>query len=299
MSVKKRTIFERLFWSPNYFTIAIRKKQGAELPIWERKKYVPDYVMPVTRNHWVADPMLVEDNGHTYMFYEAVLNGKGRIEVVAINDDGTTSKPMVALEREYHLSYPFVFQYNDEWYMIPESCAVHKVQLLKATYFPTEWEYMTTLLDEYAVDTTIQEINGKLLMLTFLPQIGSENVIPKAFWIDRSNGIRLNEIPWPKYDMLLVRGAGKMIKGTNGYIRPAQINQTLSYGDGVLFAMCHCTDTAYEETEIGRISAENICVHGLKADGLHTYAATERFEAIDIRCQLRDPWKVLRRLTRG
>lgn len=297
MSMKKRTIFERLFWSPNYFTIAIRKKQSEELPIWERKCFVSDYVMPATRNYWAADPMLAEDNGHTYMFYEAVLNGKGRIEVVEINNDGTTSKPMVALEREYHLSYPFVFRHGDEWYMLPESCAANKVQLLKATHFPTEWQYVTTLLDEYAADTTIQEINGKLLMLTFLPQSGSENVIPKAFWVDLSNDIRLNEIPWPEFDTLLVRGAGKMIKDTGRYIRPAQINQPLSYGDGVLFAQCNCTDAAYEETEIGRLSAENIHIRGVKADGLHTYAATERFEVIDVRCQLPDPLKILRRVT--
>lgn len=294
--MKKRTVFERLFWSPNYFTIAIRKRLSEELPIWERQSFVPDCVMPASRNYWIADPMLAEDNGHTYMFYEAVINGKGRIEVVEINGDGTISKPMVALEREYHLSYPFVFRDDEEWYMIPESCAANKVQLLKATYFPTDWQYVTTLLDEYAVDTTIQEINGRFLMLTFLPQVGSENVVPKAFWIDLSGDIRLNEISWNEFDTLLVRGAGKMIKDMGRYIRPAQINQPLSYGDGILFAQCHCTDMAYAETEIGRLNADNIHIHGLKADGLHTYAATEQFEAIDVRCRLFDPWKALRRL---
>lgn len=87
-----------------------------------------------------------------------------------------------------------------------------------------------------------------------------------------------------------------MIKNTGSYIRPAQINQPLSYGDGILFAQCHCTDMTYAETEIGRLNADNIQIHGLKADGLHTYAATEQFEAIDVRCRLFDPWKALCRL---
>ena len=294
--MKKRTLFERLFWTPNCFTIAIRKRDAQEAPIWERKHFQPDYVMPATRNYWVADPMLAEDNGKTYLFYEAAHHDKGRIEVVELYANGTTSQPAVALEREYHLSYPFVFKHDGEWYMIPESCAIHEVQLLKATHFPTDWEYVTTLLKENAVDTTVQNVNGKLLLLTFLPQAGSECVFPKAFWLDWSDDIILTEIPWPNFDSLQVRGAGRMLADGRRYVRPAQLNQPMSYGDGVLFEECRCSDAPYGEKEIGRLLVENLHVPGWKVDGLHTYAATTQFEVIDIRCQLPDPCKILRKV---
>ena len=294
--MKKRTLFERLFWTPNCFTIAIRKRDAQEAPIWERKHFQPDYVMPATRNYWVADPMLAEDNGKTYLFYEAAHHDKGRIEVVELYANGTTSQPAVALEREYHLSYPFVFKHDGEWYMIPESCAIHEVQLLKATHFPTDWEYVTTLLKENAVDTTVQNVNGKLLLLTFLPQAGNECVFPKAFWLDWSDDIKLAEIPWPKFDSLQVRGAGRMLADGRRYVRPAQLNQPMSYGDGVLFEECRCSDAPYGEKEIGRLLVENLHVPGWKVDGLHTYAATTQFEVIDIRCQLPDPCKILRKV---
>lgn len=294
--MKKRTLFERLFWTPNCFTIAIRKRDAQEAPIWERKHFQPDYVMPATRNYWVADPMLAEDNGKTYLFYEAAHHDKGRIEVVELYANGTTSQPAVALEREYHLSYPFVFKHDGEWYMIPESCAIHEVQLLKATHFPTDWEYVTTLLKENAVDTTVQNVNGKLLLLTFLPQAGSECVFPKAFWLDWINDIKLTEIPWPNFDSLQVRGAGRMLADGRRYVRPAQLNQPMSYGDGVLFEECRCSDAPYGEKEIGRLLVENLHVPGWKVDGLHTYAATTQFEVVDIRCQLPDPWKILRKV---
>ena len=294
--MKKRTLFERLFWTPNCFTIAIRKRDAQEAPIWERKHFQPDYVMPATRNYWVADPMLAEDNGKTYLFYEAAHHDKGRIEVVELYANGTTSQPAVALEREYHLSYPFVFKHDGEWYMIPESCAIHEAQLLKATHFPTDWEYVTTLLKENAVDTTVQNVNGKLLLLTFLPQAGNECVFPKAFWLDWSDDIKLAEIPWPNFDSLQVRGAGRMLADGRRYVRPAQLNQPMSYGDGVLFEECRCSDAPYGEKEIGRLLVENLHVPGWKVDGLHTYAATTQFEVIDIRCQLPDPCKILRKV---
>ncbi len=252
--------------------------------------------MPATRDYWMADPMLAENNGKTYLFYEAAHHDKGRIEVVELYDNGTTSRPKVALEREYHLSYPFVFKHNEEWYMIPESCAIHEVQLLKAKRFPMEWEYVTTLLKENAVDTTVQNIAGKLLLLTFIPKAGSEEVYPKVYWLDWTDNMELKEIPWPNFDPLQVRGAGKMIADGERYVRPAQINQETSYGDGVLFAECCCSNAEYAEKEVGRLLPDDLCVSGWKVDGLHTYAATKQFEVVDVRCQLPDPWKIVRRL---
>lgn len=296
--MRERTLIERLFWSPNYFTIAIRKKNEYESPIWERKFFQPDYVMPATREYWMADPMLAEENGKTYLFYEAAHHNKGRIEFVELNDDGTTSQPAVALEQKHHLSYPFVFQRGGEWYMIPESCAIGEVQLWKASHFPTDWEYATTLLKERAVDTTVQAFGENLLLLTFLPQSGSERVYPKAFWLKWDSDIRLEEFPWEAFNPLQVRGAGRIITDSSRHIRPVQRNRETSYGDGLLFAECRFSDVGYAEKEIGSLEAENLCVPGWKVNGLHTYAATERFEVIDLRCQLADPWKVLRRLTR-
>lgn len=296
--MKQRTLLERLFWAPNYFTIAIRKRSKHEQPIWERNFFQPDYVMPATRNYWVADPMLAEHHGKTYLFYEAVCHNKGRIEVVSLNEDGSTSRPAVVLEQNHHLSYPFVFQRAGEWYMIPESSAIREVQLWKATHFPTEWQYVTTLLKDSAVDTTVQTWGETLLLLTFLPQAGNERVFPKAFCLEWGYNIQLKEISWTNFDSLLVRGAGRIIVDGARYIRPAQCNQEMSYGDGLLFAECSLSDTAYEEKEIGRLDAKSLCVPGWKVDGLHTYAATERFEVIDLRCQLPDPWKILRRLAK-
>lgn len=296
--MKKRTIIERLFWSPNFFTIAVRKRKAQEAPIWKRKYFKSDYVLPAMRDYWVADPMLAEYNGKTYMFYEAAHKNKGRIEVVELYDNGTTSQPIVALEREYHLSYPFVFEYCDDWYMIPESCAIHEVQLLKATHFPEKWEYVTSLLNENAVDTTVQSVNGKYLMLTFIPHDKGEQVVPKAFWLDLCGDIKLTAISWTDFNQLHVRGAGNIIVDDEQYIRPSQINQTSSYGDGIMFSECRCSNKVYEEKEIFRMLAEDLCIPGWKVDGLHTYAATEKFEVIDIRCQLPDPWKILRKVFR-
>lgn len=293
----KRSFLERLFWSPNFFTIAIRHRRENDLPIWERLQFRAEYTMSATPNHWAADPMLAEENGETYLFYEAVHRGKGRIEVVQIQENGTVGAPQVALEREYHLSYPFVFRHEGCWYMIPESCAVDEVQLFKAEEFPAKWTYVTTLLHAHAADTTVQKINGKLLLLTFLPQDGCERVIPEAYWLTMTkNGAALQKISWQEYDTLRVRGAGKLLKADEAFIRPAQVSRENSYGDAIAFFAAQPQGDAYQESYHTALLPEHISGCKYKVDGLHTYAVGSRFEVIDVRCQLFDPTKLLRKL---
>lgn len=67
----KRSLLERLFWSPNFFTIAIRRRRETDAPIWERLQFQTEYTMPATPDCWAADPMLAEENGKTYLFYES------------------------------------------------------------------------------------------------------------------------------------------------------------------------------------------------------------------------------------
>lgn len=294
----KRSLLERLFWSPNFFTIAIRRRRETDAPIWERLQFQTEYTLSATPDCWTADPMLAEESGKTYLFYEAVHHGKGRIEVVQIRENGSVSTPQVALERDYHLSYPFVFRYEGSWYMIPESCAIDEVQLFRAERFPEKWVYVTTLLHSHAADTTVQSMDGKLLLLTFLPQSGSECVTPEAYWLTIENEMaELQQIPWPKYDTLTVRGAGRFLNANGSMIRPVQVSRVNSYGDAVAFFSAQPQVDVYQEERISALLPEHVSGCKYRVDGLHTYALGNDFEVIDVRCQLPDPTKILRKLT--
>lgn len=292
-----KSFIEKLFWNPNYFTIAIRKKKDKTDSLFNTHTFHSDLELRSNPNYWVADPMLVQDEEKTYLFYEACHNGKGIIEVVQIMNDGSVSAPKIALEREYHLSYPFVFRIDDSWYMIPESCACNKVQLFKATDFPLKWEFKQTLLDEYAVDTTVVEKDGRLLLTTFIANSESEAVIPKAYWIDFNDGIAsLKRISWENYDEYNVRGAGGFFIENGELIRPAQINQANSYGDGVALKRISISEDCISETDIVRVSSKDVQFSSYRFDGLHTYTCTDKYEAIDVRCSFFDIFKPIKKL---
>ena len=284
-----RSFFRKLFFWPNFFTIAVRAKRDETDSLVTTHTFRTKAVMHSTLRHWVADPMLATDGDETYLFYEACHRGKGRIEVCAVTQAGMPGRARTVLEKEYHLSYPFVFRYHGQWYMIPESCAANEVQLYKATSFPDKWEYQKTLLNQYAVDTTVQELDGRLLMLTFTAQKADEAVTPHAYWIDDMEGIaEPKEIRWESFNPYRVRGAGGLIQIHDRLMRPAQVNRKDSYGCGLVFNELLIKDDTLSEQEIFQISTAEISTPVRSASGLHTYSSEGSIEAIDVRCDLFD-----------
>ncbi|HVF97963.1 MAG TPA: hypothetical protein VM871_11605, partial [Flavisolibacter sp.] len=96
------------------------------------------------KNVFYADPFVVEKDGVNYLFFEEMdyTNNKAHIVVITIDEAKIFSESKVVLERPYHLSYPFLFAHNGDYYMIPETAANKTVELYKATAFPFKWEHV-------------------------------------------------------------------------------------------------------------------------------------------------------------
>lgn len=101
------------------------------------------------RADFVADPFLIQVQSVWYLFFE-VFNAQtkqGDIACAKSNDGFTWNYQKVVLDEPYHLSYPFVFEWNDTIYMIPESAACRKLKLYKAVSFPSQWQEVAVLLE--------------------------------------------------------------------------------------------------------------------------------------------------------
>lgn len=292
--MKTSDLFAKLFVTGRYFTIALRRCQDES--VLKNRIFTPQYLMPANGQEWFADPMLVDAEGKTWLFYEAVLGDKGHIEVAQVFDDCTLGTPAVVLKDDCHYSYPFVFQHENTWYMIPESSASSEVRLYRATSFPEKWEKCAVLLRERAVDSTVFEQNGQLYLLTYCPMPDSERVVPQAYKLELGEDkAELMPLQWQDYDTLRVRGAGPVFLESGEQYRPAQISREQRYGDGLVFYRI-CDPSEYKEEAICEMKSECLRIHGVYADGLHTYCRTDRFEAIDIRCGTVDYSKPFRKL---
>jgi len=98
---------------------------------------------------YIADPFLVQTSSGFYMFFELVdaFSGKGKIAVAGSEEGADWDFIGEVLEESFHLSFPFVFQYEGEWYMIPESAADRSIRLYRAENFPRDWRFEEKLLE--------------------------------------------------------------------------------------------------------------------------------------------------------
>lgn len=81
-----------------------------------------------------ADPFLAVKDDRLYLFYEEYrYRDKGIIKMTSTCDLVTWSVPQVVLSEHFHLSYPWVFKHEGQWYMMPETAAAHEIRLYKAT----------------------------------------------------------------------------------------------------------------------------------------------------------------------
>lgn len=97
---------------------------------------------------FVADPFMVISNGKYYMFFE-VMNresGQGDIGYATSPDGRKWNYGKIIIDEYFHLSYPYIIEWDSCYYIIPESAEDLSVRLYKAISFPEKWEYIGNLL---------------------------------------------------------------------------------------------------------------------------------------------------------
>ena len=113
---------------------------------------------------YVADPFMIRHGGMWHMFFEILPEEveKGVIGLASSEDGRKWSYRQVVLEEEFHLSYPYVFEFEGAHYMVPESHQDSSVRLYKAVDFPTRWEHVGNLLEgEEFVDCSPFHFQGR------------------------------------------------------------------------------------------------------------------------------------------
>jgi hypothetical protein len=113
---------------------------------------------------FVADPFLVKEGEEWNLFFEVYNNDtqQGDLAVATSTNTWTWKYERLIIDEPFHLSYPYVFKADDEYYLIPESFEDNSIRLYKADDFPTKWSYVKTLVEgrDY-VDNSIVFYNNK------------------------------------------------------------------------------------------------------------------------------------------
>lgn len=200
---------------------------------------------------FVADPFLINENNIFYMFFEVVntITAQGDIGLAESNDGINWSYKQIVLDESFHLSYPCVFKYNNEYYMIPETSAVKAIRLYKANNFPYNWSFVKTIASgRNFVDNTIFYFNSTWWLFT---ETGNNDVL-RLYYSDSLLGLWIEHPRSPIItgDANIARPGGNVIMFDNRIFRFAQDDYPY-YGNQVwAFEITNLTKQEYNEKRI-------------------------------------------------
>jgi hypothetical protein len=201
---------------------------------------------------FAADPFMVQVHDNWHMFFEVMNSETRKGEIgAAISKNGLEwNYQQIVLSEPFHLSYPYVFQVNGEYFMIPESYDANSMRLYRADPFPLKWSYAGTLLEGPWVDSSIFFFEDRWWV--FSNPVAPENQVLELFYADAVTG------PWQRHPMSpliiennrIARGGGRVIV-LNG--RPVRFAQDCFpfYGTKVrAFEVSLLTTSGYAEKEL-------------------------------------------------
>ena len=275
LQISEHKIRRRIIHQP--WSLMLGKKSEEEKFDWSRLSLK----VPPRGVFW-ADPFILKKQNKSYLFFEEYVRqtALGRIAYALIDENGEIGEAKVALERPYHLSYPFIFEYRGEFYMIPETAQNHAIEAYRCVRFPDQWEFHKTLMPNVqAMDATLLEHSMRWWMFVNIAHEGGSTWDElHVFYSDNPLSDNWTPHPWNPVisDVRSARPAGRVFRRDGGLIRPSQ-DSSLRYGYAVNFnRITKLTIHEYEEELIERIEPPDESIRAV-----HTYNAAGDFVVVD------------------
>lgn len=233
-----------------WFLLAGRADQSARVQPQPAKL---QKLLPPADRIW-ADPFLWQQDKAFFIFCEEWIYKRphGHISVMQLSEDGKTiSAPAPVLMENYHLSYPFLFEYDGTLYMMPEGGAGGNIDLYECEAFPTRWKKQRTLLRNirYA-DATLHNYQGKWWLFVTIKK-GVFALSRDLFIFSADTPLTDHWTPHPKNPVIRsissARPAGPLFEFEGKLFRPSQ-DCLIRYGYGLkINEVLHLDAKHYEE----------------------------------------------------
>jgi hypothetical protein len=238
-------------------------------------------LMPDKDRYW-GDPFALQKDGRHFVFVEEKMyaTGRGHITCLELDETGALASQQVVLQRDYHLSYPFVLEQGRELYMIPETAGNGTVELYRCERFPDRWGLVKTLLrNVYAVDATVMEDEGGAWLFANVKEAGGSSL--NALHLFRAASVLADD--WRPHplnpvvrDLGSARPAGRIFRQDGQWIRPSQDSRR-RYGHALRFnRITRLDEGGYNEECVATFEPR-----GGRIRATHTFNQTEGLTVID------------------
>ncbi len=249
-------------------------------------------LQPSKDKFW-ADPFVISRDDKYSIFVEEFIyaKNKGHISVLELDKAGTLLRVKKLIDKPYHMSYPFVFESEGAYFMIPETGENRTIDLYKCIDFPDNWVFVKNIMkDVNAVDTTLFNYNGKWWLFTVIDEINSSlDGSPELFLFFTDN---IFSGTWTSHplnpvvsDIRIARPAGQVFIHNGNIYRPSQ-DCAGRYGKAFnINQILTLSETEYKEVRVRKIEPD----WDSNLKGTHTFNFDGDFTVIDAYSMRRRP----------
>jgi hypothetical protein len=245
-------------------TDALRQRAGRSPEYWQLATGTgdvtglqPGQAVEIARSDFVmADPFLFEHQDQMWLFFEAMHPDSDAAWIAAGRLEGDhLVDTCIALKRDYHLSFPFVFRDAGDIYMMPETQQSRRLEIWRATDFPIGWTlHATAFEDQFPADSTLfKDARGRWWLFTNLSDHHAFQDHSNALYLFSLSGPDLKDIVAHPANPVVIgsgqaRNAGAIISQNGRLYRPSQNNSFGTYGYGLnLMEITRLDETGYDE----------------------------------------------------
>lgn len=280
----KKFLIDKVYCNQWIILYCLNKYPGISTSLYQFKKIIPP------KDRFWADPHIIKKDAKYYIFIEELIYSKNKahISVIVMDENGNFTAPVKVLERDYHLSYPFIIEDEGEIYMIPETKMNKTIELYKCIDFPLKWELESILFEKIvAVDTTVIKKDGRYWLFANVQNNKGASLHDELFLFSSE---RLNSNTWESHpqnpvisDVKSARPAGNLFNYKDNLYRPSQ-NCSKHYG----YAL-----TINQVVEMNELRYQEIVVDAIlpdwdkKLSGTHTINSVDHLTVIDAQMKRR------------
>lgn len=257
-------------------------------------------------NNFYADPFAFVDNDKIEIYFEEFIGSKRKAFISkSVFANNSFSSPEKIFESEVHLSYPFVFEFNNKKYCLPETHELNEIalyELLTPTLSKGEgavtFKKVKVLIENFAgVDSTLVQWNNRWWLFCANKMNKRVDVDLYIFYADDLLGIWNPHPANPvKSDRNSARPGGTPFIHDRKLFRPSQDSSAVYGGRIVINEIIKLNEKEFKENPVAFVEPSQL--NGIYKDGLHTLSAAGNYTVVDAKRRvftLRNLFTVLRK----
>jgi hypothetical protein len=244
---------------------------------------------------FIADPFVLSlPNGEIHVFAEKLKKTNyGELIVFRYNSKFELLQEKMILNIGSHLSYPFILESDEQYYIIPESGSANGVFAYR--YDPLAMELdkkpIELIKDEPLLDSTIINHNNTWWLFATKKGVESNKELFLYYASDWRGPFTAHPQNPIKSDLNGSRPAGSIINNNGKLYRPAQ-NCKKSYGKSIsIFEIVEMSRNRYNEVFHTTIKAD---IHKIYKYGIHTINNSKNVIVVDCLKKSFNPWLQLK-----